>query len=144
MPFYLWTRESVARLIERKYGIKVSAWTVGRYLKAWGMSVRKPVRRACERNDASIARWLNEDDAQIAKEAKREMATIYWGDEMGLRSDHINGTSFALKGQTPVVRATGQRFGWNMISAIPNRGALNFMVFEGKFRNATFIEFLSA
>jgi transposase len=29
-----------------------------------------------------------------------------------------------------------------MIPAITNRGVLNFMVFEGKFRNATFIEFL--
>lgn len=35
LPFYLWTRESVAQLIERGYGIKVSAWTIGRYLKAW-------------------------------------------------------------------------------------------------------------
>nr|WP_322789350.1 helix-turn-helix domain-containing protein [Paraburkholderia diazotrophica] len=35
LPFYLWTRESVAQLIEREYGIKVSAWTVGRYLKHW-------------------------------------------------------------------------------------------------------------
>ncbi|WP_255217860.1 IS630 family transposase [Paraburkholderia mimosarum] len=99
LPFYLWTRESVAQLIEREYGITVSPWTAGRYLKAWGMSAQKPVRRAYERNDAAIERWLNEDYPQIAKEAKREKATIYWGDEMGLRSDHISGTSFALKGQ---------------------------------------------
>jgi transposase len=38
LPFYLWTREAVARLIERKYGITVSPTTAGRYLKAWGMS----------------------------------------------------------------------------------------------------------
>jgi transposase len=142
LPFYLWTRESVAQLIEREYGIAVSPWTAGRYLKAWGMSAQKPARRAYERNDAAIERWLNEDYPQIAKDAKREKATIYWGDEMGLRSDHISGTSFALKGQTPVVRATGKRFGCNMISAITNRGALSFMVFEGKFKNATFIEFM--
>ncbi|WP_232445993.1 winged helix-turn-helix domain-containing protein [Burkholderia ubonensis] len=30
MPFYLWTRESVAQLIEREYSIKVSKWTAGR------------------------------------------------------------------------------------------------------------------
>src|ERR1700761_2613599 len=88
LPFYLWTRESVAQLIGREYGIKVSGCTVGRYLKAGGMSAQKPVRRAYERNDASIARWLNEDYPQIAKEAKQEKATIYRGDEMGLRSDH--------------------------------------------------------
>ncbi|MFL9907959.1 IS630 family transposase [Paraburkholderia sp. RL17-337-BIB-A] len=142
LPFYLWTRESAAQLIEREYGTKVSKWTAGRYLKAWGMSAQKPVRRAYERNDAAIDRWLNEDYPQIAKEAKQEQATIYWGDEMGLRSDHISGTSFALKGETPVVRATGKRFGCNMISAITNRGELSFMVFEGTFMNATFIEFM--
>ncbi|WP_254906192.1 transposase [Paraburkholderia youngii] len=41
-----------------------------------------------------------------------------------------------------LVRATGQRFGCNMISAISNRGMLSFMVFEGTFKNATFIEFM--
>jgi transposase len=142
LPFYLWTRESVAQLIEREHGIKVSKWTAGRYLKAWGMSAQKPVRRAYERNDTAIKRWLEEDYPQIEKEAKQEQATIYWGDEMGLRSDHVSGTSFALKGETPVVRATGKRFGCNMISAITNRGELNFMVFEGTFKNATFIEFM--
>lgn len=142
LPFYLWTREAVARLIEREYGVTVSQTTVGRYLKAWGMSAQKPVRRAYERNDAAIARWLKEDYPAIAKQAKREKARIYWGDEMGLRSDHISGTCFAPVGQTPVVRATGQRFGCNMISAITNRGALAFMVFEGKFQNPVFIEFM--
>ncbi|WP_232451562.1 helix-turn-helix domain-containing protein [Burkholderia ubonensis] len=77
LPFYLWTHESVAQLIERECGISVSAITAGRYLKAWGMSAQKPVRRAYERNDAAIERWLNEDYLQIAQEAKREQATIY-------------------------------------------------------------------
>ena len=60
---------------------------------------------------------------------------------MGLRSDHVTGTSYAPLGQTPVVRATGQRFGCNMISAITNPGALAFMVFQGKFK-PVFIEFM--
>jgi transposase len=142
LPFYLWTREAVAQLIKREYGIAVSATTVGRYLKAWGMSAQKPVRRAYERNDAAIARWLEEEYPAIVKEARRERATIYWGDEMGLRSDHLSGTCFAPTGQTPVVRATGQRFGCNMNSAITNRGKLAFMVFEGKFQSTVFIEFM--
>jgi transposase len=142
LPFYLWTREAVAKLIEQKYGIRPSRVTVGRYLKAWGMSTQKPVRRAYERNDAAITRWLDEEYPALVKDANREKATIYWGDEMGLRSDHVSGTSFAPQGQTPVVRATGQRFGCNMISAITNRGGLAFMVFEGSFNNAVFIDFL--
>jgi len=93
LPFYLWTRESVAQLIGCERGIKVSKWTAGRYLKAWGMSARKPVRRAYERKDGQIERWLNEEYPGIAKEAKQEGATIYCGDEAGLRSDHVSDTS---------------------------------------------------
>ena len=77
----------------------------------------------------------------IFKEAKRETPT-YRGDEMGLRSNHVTGTCFAPMGQTLVLRAIGQRFGCNIISAITNRGKLVFMVFEGKFRGPVFIEFL--
>lgn len=142
LPFYLWTRAAVAKLIEREYGVAVSLTTVGRYLKAWGLSPQKPVRRAYERNEPAVARWLSEEYPQIARQAKREGAAIYWGDEMGLRSDHIAGTSFALVGKTPVVRATGQRFGCNMISAITNRGYLAFMVFHGKFDARLFVSFM--
>jgi transposase len=77
LPFYLWTREAVVRLIEREYGITVSQTTAGRYLKGWGMSAQKPVRRAYERNDEAIAHWLDEDYPTIIKEAKRKKATIY-------------------------------------------------------------------
>jgi transposase len=142
LPFYLWTRAAVAGLIEREYGIRVSLTSVGRYLKAWGMSPQKPMRRAYERNDAAITGWLNEEYPAIARQARREKAAIYWGDEMGLRSDHVTGTSYAPVGQTPVVRATGQRFGCNMISAITNKGALAFMVFTGKFQAPVFVEFM--
>jgi transposase len=142
LPFYLWTRVAVASLIKREYAITVSLTSVGRYLKAWGMSPQKPVRRAYERNDAAIARWLSEEYPAIVRQAKQEGAVIYWGDEMGMRSDHIAGTSYALLGQTPVVRATGQRFGCNMISAITNRGQLAFMVFSGKFDTRLFVDFM--
>jgi transposase len=142
LPFYLWTRAAVACLIARDYGLTVSLTTVGRYLKAWGMSAQKPVRRAYERNDEAIAQWLSETYPAIAQQARLDGATIYWGDEMGLRSDHVAGTSYAPLGQTPVIRATGQRFGCNMISAITNRGQLSFMVFHGQFDGSRFVDFL--
>ncbi len=60
LPFYLWTRETVAQLIAREYDITVSPTTVRRYLKAWGLSAQKLMRRVYERNDVAIARWLDE------------------------------------------------------------------------------------
>jgi hypothetical protein len=99
------------------------------------MNPEKPVRRAYERNDAAIAKWLPEEYPAIARQARRDGATIYWGDEMGLRSDHVRGTSYSPVGQTPVIRASGQRFGCNMISAITNKGARAFMVFRANSRH---------
>ena len=132
----------MASLISRECGIGVSLVTLRRYLNRWGMSPQKPSKRAYERNDAAIARWLKHEYPAIARQAKREKAVFYWGDEMGLRSDHVTGTSFAPVGETPVIRATGQRLGCNMISAITNKGALAFMVFQGKFQAPVFVQFL--
>ena len=142
LGFYLWTRAAVIALIARQYDVAMSLTTVGRYLKAWGFSVQKPVRRAYERNDVAIARWVKTEYPAIVRDAKREGATIYWGDEMRLRSDHVTGTSDGLVGRTPVVRATGQRFGCSMISAITNRGQLVFRVFHGTFRAPMFVDFM--
>src|SRR5712691_11582775 len=47
LPFALWTREAVQQLLARRFGVQVSVWTVGRYLRAWGLTPRtKPGRRA--------------------------------------------------------------------------------------------------
>ena len=61
---------------------------------------------------------------------------------MGLRSDHAAGRSYGRRGQTPVIPATGQRFGCNMISTITNRGSLCFMVFRCRFTTPVFLDFL--
>jgi len=142
LPFYLWTREAVALVIARKFGVRLSIWTVGRYLARWGFTPQKPVRRAFEQNPEEVRRWLEEAYPSIRKQAKREKASIYWGDEMGLRSDYAAGRSYSLRGKTPVIPGTGQRFGCNMVSAITNRGRLNFMVFKTRFRADIFVVFL--
>ena len=142
LPFYLWTREAVALLIKRRFGIQLSVWTVGRYLKRWGFTPQKPARRAWEQNPEQVQQWLEKEYPQIRRQAQKEKAQIFWGDEMGLRSDHAVGRSYGLKGQTPVIMGTGQRFSCNMVSAITNQGRLNFMVFKERFTAQVFIEFL--
>ena len=142
LPFALWTREAVQLLLKNEFGLAVSVWTVGRYLKAWGLTPQKPVRRAFEQNTAEVRHWLQTKYPAIEREAKRVGAEIHWGDEMGLRSDHQVGRSYGRRGKTPVVPGTGQRFRCNMISTITNRGRLAFMVFEQTFTVKVFLKFL--
>jgi transposase len=40
--FALWRRDAVAELIEERWGIRLSVWTIGRYLKRWGFTPQKP------------------------------------------------------------------------------------------------------
>lgn len=142
LPFALWTREAVGQLIQQRWGKRLSVWTIGRYLRNWGFTPQKPVRRAYEQDPVAVKQWLANDYPAIAKRAKRENAMIHWGDEMGLRSDHQAGTSYSPQGQTPVIPGTGQRFRCNMISTITNRGQLAFMVFKRRFTADVMIEFL--
>src|SRR5208283_2703439 len=142
LPFALWTREAVQQLLSRRFGLQVSVWTVGRYLRAWGLTPQKPVRRAYEQNAVAVRRWLEEEYPAIRAKARQEGAQIHWLDEMGLRSDHQAGRSYGRRGQTPVVFGTGQRFRCNMISSITNRGRLAFMIFRQRFTARVFLNFL--
>jgi transposase len=46
LDFALWTRAAVMLLIEREGGIRIPVRSVGEYLKRWGFTPQKPIRRA--------------------------------------------------------------------------------------------------
>ena len=142
LPFMLWTREAVGALIFARFGVRVSVWTVGRWLHRWGFTPQKPVRRAWEQDPKAVEHWLRVEYPRIRREAKAAKAEIHWGDEMGLRSDHQAGTTYGRPGRTPVIPGTGQRWRCNMISTVTNRGTLRFMVFKQRFTAKVFIAFL--
>jgi transposase len=142
LPFYLWTRAAVQQAIRARCGVELSIWTAGRYLKRWGFTPQKPARRALEQDPVAVRRWLNEEYPAIVAAAKRTDAEIYWEDEMGLRSAHAVGRSFAPRGRTPTSVLTGQRFSCTVISAVTNRGRLNFRVFRGRFVTQGYLDFL--
>ena len=43
LPLALWTREAVGQLIEVRFGLCLSVWTVGRYLKRRGLTPEKAI-----------------------------------------------------------------------------------------------------
>lgn len=142
LPYGLWTREAVQQLIFNRYGIELSRWQVGRYLKQWGYTPQKPISKAFEQKPEKVKQWLETEYPAIKKRAAKEDAVIYFGDETGMRSDHQAGRSYAPKGETPVIKKTGQRFSLNMISAISNKGHLQFMIIDGRFNSEVFEAFL--
>ena len=140
--FALWTRSMIAEAIKREFRIKLSKTSVGRLLHQLGFSCQKPLYRAYQRDSALVEQWKKQVFPQIQKRAKKEGADIYFEDESGVRSDFHAGTTWALKGQTPVVETTGARFGLNMIAAISPGGDLHFMIVKGSVNADKICEFL--
>jgi len=141
-PFALWTCAMVREFIRREFGIRVSEVTVGRLLKKLGLSPQRPVRRAIQQKQELVVDWMAKEFPAIKKMARKEKATIYFGDESSVRSDYHSGTTWAPKGKTPVVKTTGSRFKVNIISAITARGNLRFMATEKNVTADVFCEFL--
>jgi transposase len=139
--FALWTRAMVRELVGREFGVRLSEVSVGRLLRKLGLSPQRPLYRAYQQNPQAVARWKAETYPAIRAEAARVGATIYFADEAGVRSDYHAGTTWAPVGQTPVVAATGDRFGVNLISAITAKGKLRFAAYDGSLNGPVFIDF---
>jgi transposase len=140
--FALWTREMIRELIMEKFGLNLSEVSVGRLLKKLGFSPQKPLRRAYQQDEEAVKAWLEKEYPAIRALAKKSKGEIYFCDEASVRSDYHSGTTWALKGKTPIVKTTGARFGVNMISAISPKGSMRFMIVDGTMKSEQFCEFL--
>lgn len=120
--FGLWTRKIVRELIGQRFGLSLSLASVGTLLARQGLTPQKPLQRAYQRDPVAIARWQRETYPEIARQAKREKAEMYFWDESGFRADAVQGTTWGARGQTPVVAVPGQRQGISAASAISAKG----------------------
>lgn len=63
----LWTGPRVAQLIRRRLHVRYHVNHMGRLLHSLGWSAQKPARRALERDEAAIRRWLKEEWPRVKK-----------------------------------------------------------------------------
>jgi transposase len=144
MDFALWTRAAVGELIMREFKIVLSVRGVGKYLKRWGFTPQKPIKKAYEQSPEAVKKWIDEGYPAIAERAKAEGGEIHWGDETALVNTHVRGRSYAPKGKTPVTYAPGTRQKLSMISTVTNKGQARWMIIDGNFGADRLIEFLEA
>ena len=142
MPFALWTRIAIQQLIKRVFSIDMPIRTVGEYLKRWGYTPQKPLRRAYEQNPQAVQKWLDEEYPAIKERAKKEQAEIHWGDETGLRNDSQHGRSYSPRGKTPAMLVPVKRERINLISTVTNQGKVRFMTYESNMNADMLIKFL--
>lgn len=66
----LWTCPRVAQLIQQRFQVRYHVNHIGRLLHSLGWSPQKPQRRALERDERRIQRWIKEDWAGIKKKPR--------------------------------------------------------------------------
>ncbi len=69
-PTDLWTCVRIAEVIERHYGVHYHVDHIPRLMASLGWSCQKPERRAVERDEAAIERWVLKDWSRIKKRRK--------------------------------------------------------------------------
>ena len=140
--FGLWTRNVVAELICDKFDVTLSLASVGKLLAELSLTPQKPLRRAYERDPEAIEAWRRDTYPSIVAEAKRVGAEIYFWDESGFRADAVQGKTWGVKGQTPVVEVPGKRQSISAASAVNSKGGFWFATYQGAMSADLFVAML--
>jgi len=140
--FGLLTRQIVRELVEREFGVMLSLASIGAMLARLGLTAQKPLQRAYQRDPEAVERWQRETYPAIARRARKEKAEIYFWDESGFRADAVQGRTWGIKGQTPVVQVPGQRQSISAASAVSAKGAFWFATYKGALSGELFVELL--
>jgi transposase len=139
----LWSRGAVQSLIEQVCGVKLPVRTVGDYLRRWGYTPKKPVKRAYEQEPKAVRVWLEQEYPQIVQRAEQQGATIEWGDEAGVSSNESGGRGYAPIGEKAEVHPSERnRQRINYIASLSNQGSVRFMLYLCKFSTSILIKFL--
>ena len=99
----LWTCPRVKALIEREYGVSYHVDHIVRLLRSLGFTPQKPKRRAIERDEEAIARWIRKGLAADQKKARRRQAHLVFADESGFLMSPLVRRTWAAAGCTPVL-----------------------------------------
>ena len=130
----LWTRDTVASLIKRKFGVSLSVRGASKYLTRWGLALPSPGKRPHERCSAEVRAWMAATLPAIERDASDREGELYWinkpvplAPELWHRTaatEHL--ASDSNSGSLPA------RKRW-MVSAINRQGTLRWAIFDGVF-----------
>jgi len=128
LPQPLWTREAVQLLLEQRFGVTASRWTVARYMDDWGLEIPGPAAAGPRAPGQANGAGRPEDErfAAARRRARKEQASL-----QVLR--HID--------------APGRQPGRSVLAAVSGRGEFAFLAYFGRLTGRvawTFLDRLSA
>lgn len=115
----LWTAARVAVLIERHFAVRYHPEHVRKVLKRrLGWTSQKPQKKAKERDEDGIRRWIEQEFPRIVAQARQRDAHLVFLDESCFRLTPTVRRTLAPCGHTPVLPCWDRRDKVSAISAI--------------------------
>ena len=142
--FALWSSKAIKEYVQCEYGMSISRRTARRYMQKMGFTYQCPVKAAREQNPVLVKRWLETDYPAIRKEASESGSAIYWADESSVLTCETKARGYSPVGVSPVLATPANRsIRCNRISAVSNKGEMQFMVFDGAMNVDIFKDFMT-
>ena len=107
-----------------------------------GLSSQQPEYQDAERDEREIEYFLNEKFPKIQRVAEKFGADIGFQDDSGVGIMTRHGKTWGLRGETPVIKVSMKRGGYNVVSVVTAEGEMRYSVKEGNINGEVFIEFL--
>ena len=122
LEFCLWTLNNLCALLEQERNITLSKSSMSRLLGHLGLTPQRPTYKSYKQDQGKINEYLVRSYPDVVAEAKKCKARIYFIDEASFRSDSHRGTTWGKIAETPVVKDSGGRFNFKLVSAVSARG----------------------
>lgn len=139
----LWTCKKIQRLMKDQIGKSLSISNIWEFARRWNLSPQIPIKKAKERNERKIKKWVKKTWYKIDKHRRRWQAMLYLEDESGVYLNPVVGRTWAPRGKTPTVSVSGSRKKLNLLSAITPGGRLVFKIHQKNIKSEEYIEFLT-
>ncbi len=118
---FLWSKEAIRSLIDKKYNIDLSLSSVAKYLNSKKILALKQDRTVLS-NNSKISSWLNDREINGTKDEKLE---IHWFFE-----------------EIEIKKHKGSKDKLNMIASISNQGKFRFLIYQGDIKKSLFYDFV--
>jgi hypothetical protein len=127
---YLWNRDAVMHLINRRLKQPLSIPCIAKYLDRWGFPRMDHNQQPIDRCASEIKEWLEMNYKELERRAQAEKAAIYWICKRQMSS--VADEKFK-----------GQRNNW-MVSATDIRGKEHWLHVKGAYTEKHQLSFLKA
>jgi transposase len=117
-PTACWTSVLIQQLMQREFGVLYNRYYVCELLRGLGFSFQKARFVSDHLDEEARRQWWADTWPQIVRLAEEKHALLLFGDEVSFAQWGSLGYTWALKGETPIVKTAGKRKGYKVLGLI--------------------------